>query len=253
MAVLQLYDCDAWFGRRLFVLPGSFSSKQELLERMDRYGIARALTHYSVSRELDPVAGNRMLMEELAGEPRLTPMWTVMPHHTGEFPAPKALLAQMAEQGVRAVTMFPTTAYCYSMAEWNCGELFSALEDARVPLFLSLPQFGMSFEAIHDFCAAHPSLPLVLSELNYRNGRNLYPLLSKFKNLYMTSSGYKAQDGIEDVCRKFGAERILFGSSMPVGSGASAVAMITYASISDEEKALIASGNLERLLGGVRL
>ena len=60
-------------------------------------------------------------------------------------------------------------------------------------------------------------------------------------------------DGIEDVCAKFGAERILFGSSLPYGAGSAAVSMITYANISEEEKELIASGNLERLLGGVKL
>lgn len=252
--IFEFYDCDAWFGRRKLVLPGSFSSKTELLERMDRYGIARALTHHSVARELDPIAGNRMLMEELEGEPRLTPMWTVMPHHTDEFPAPKELLAQMEQNNVRAVTMFPNGAYYYyNISKWNCGELFAALEDARIPLFLEFSQFDGGFDAIHDFCEEYKKLPLVLTGLTYRHGRNLYPLLAKFKNLHLASFGYKAQDGIEDICRRFGAERILFGSSMPVGSGAGAVAMVTYANISDTEKALVASGNLERLLGGVKL
>ena len=77
-------------------------------------------------------------------------------------------------------------------------------------------------------------------------------ILKKHKNLYLETFGFKAQDGIEEVCKVFGAERLIFGSGMPESSGAAAVTMITYANISFEEKQMIASENLEKLLGGVK-
>ena len=52
---------------------------------------------------------------------------------------------------------------------------------------------------------------------------------------------------------RFGAERLLFGTNMPQGAGSAAIAMITYADISLEEKKLIASENLNRILGGVKI
>ena len=58
-------------------------------------------------------------------------------------------------------------------------------------------------------------------------------------------------EGIEDTVERFGASRLVFGSGMPNVSGASSVALLTYARISDEDKALIGSGNIKRLLSEV--
>jgi hypothetical protein len=55
------------------------------------------------------------------------------------------------------------------------------------------------------------------------------------------------------MCEYFGAERMIFDTGLPTGSATAAVSLICYAEISEEEKALIASGNLERMLGEVKL
>lgn len=251
--MIRFYDCEAAFGRRRTVLPGSFWSKEDLLVQMQQCGISRALVRHSVAAELDPMAGNQMLMEEIADTPCLTPLWTVQPHHTGEFWEPKELLDKMKANGVAAVTMFGGTEQNFVTFEWNCGELFDALEDARVPLFVGLGQITGGYNGVYELLKKHPKLPVVLNGVGYRDGRNLYPLLASFSNLHISSCGWKAQAGIEDVCEKFGAERILFGSNLPIQSGGAAVAMVMYAAISEEEKQMIASGNLERLLGGVKL
>ncbi len=252
--MLRFYDSEASFGRRNVVLPGSFWKKEDLLAQMDRCGIERALVRHAVAAELDPMVGNQMLMEEIADTPNLTPLWTVQPHHTGEFWEPKELLSKMEANDVRAVTMFGYAGdQNFITSEWNCGALYDALEDVRIPLFIGLVQITGGYEGLQKILKAHPKLPIVLSGVTYRDARNLYALLDRYSNLHITSAGWKAMDGIEDVCAKFGAERILFGSSLPYGAGGAAIATVTYANISDEEKQLIASENLERLLGGVKL
>jgi predicted TIM-barrel fold metal-dependent hydrolase len=90
-----------------------------------------------------------------------------------------------------------------------------------------------------------------LTNLHYNCARNLYPLLAKFENLYVETIGFKVYGGIEDVCEKFGAGRLLFGTGAPKYAGSGAVGMITYAGISDAEKRMIASGNLERILESI--
>lgn len=252
MESLKFFDCSCSIGMRGIVYPGSFYKINDLVEKMNRYGIEKALVYHSMAREYNPCEGNRMLVDEIKGFPLLVPVWVVMPHNTGEFPKPDELLRQMKHEGVKAVRIFPSaTDQNYCISQWNCGELFLALQKAKVPLIIGIDQ--LSWNELHDLCNSYPGLNIVLTSVNYRVDRNLYSLLGKFRNLFIETIGYKVHSGIEEICTKFGAERLIFGSSMPLYSGAAAVSMINYACISDEEKSLIACRNLEILLEGVQL
>ena len=81
----------------------------------------------------------------------------------------------------------------------------------------------------------------------------MYAILKKFDNLFIEIFGYKVHQGLEEVCKEFGAHRLIYGSGMPVFSGSAAVNVINYARIGDQEKRMIAFENLEALLGGVKL
>lgn len=252
MEELQYFDCNCSFGMRGIVEPGSFHKAGDLVERMRHYGIKRALVYHSMAREYNPAVGNSMLMKEITDDPSFYPLWVVMPHHTGEFPEPEELRRRMKEYNVRAVRMFPAPAeHCYSLARWNCGELLSMLEACKIPLFIGLAQ--LDWERLHELCSDYPGLKIIVTELGYSVDRDLYPLLKKFENLYIETTGYKVHSGIEEICGRFGAHRLIFGSRMPEYSGGSAVSMINYARITENEKKMIAGENLEKLLGGVQL
>lgn len=249
----RFFDCRASFGMRSYRAPGSFYKKEDLLKKMADYSIEGALVYHSMAKEYDPQVGNEMLCSELEGETKLFPVWVVLPHYTGEFDPPERLLKSMREHGVKAVTMFPSpSCQNYSFAEFTCGGLFRMCAEHRIPLFIDLDQMG-GFRAVDALCSAYPDLPLVVTKVGYRVDRDLYPLMEKYRNFYIEISGYKVMDGIRQLCRRFGAQRLLFGTGMPETSGAAAVGLVSYADISDGEKQLIASKNLLKLLGGVRL
>ena len=251
MEPLNFFDCNCSFGMRSVKYPGSFSSLDELIRNMNNYGIKKALVYHSMAREYDIKTGNKMLMTEIADYPFLYPVWIVMHHHTGEFPSPDLLKAQLKENNVKAVRIFPSILdHWYSISDWNCKELFNMLETSKIPLIVGLDQ--ITWDELHNLCLHHPELIVILSDVNYRINRNLYTLLEKFPNLHVETSGYKGFDGISDFCKFFGAHRLIFGTAMPVLSGAAAVSMINYARISDKEKQMIASENLEKLIGGIR-
>jgi predicted TIM-barrel fold metal-dependent hydrolase len=232
--------------------PGSFYRVEDLVNRMERYGIEKALVYHSMAREYNPAEGNKMLMEEIKDYPSLIPVWVVMHHHTNEFPEPGELAGQMKNSGIKAVRMFPAAwEQNYSTSEWNCGELFSFFEDYRIPLLIGLDQLG--WDGLNTLCSSHPELRIILTSVDYRVDRNLYALMEKFRNIYIETIGYKVHSGIEEICGRFGAERLIFGSGMPVLSGGSAVSMINYSRISDREKRMIAADNIKALLGGVLL
>lgn len=250
MEQLNFFDCSLSFGRRKIVERGSFYTKEDLLKYMDLYGIKRGIVYHSLAREDEMINGNNFLLEEIKSDSNLIPAWVVMPHHTGEFYAPDVLKGKMKEKGIRFVRMFPSDRDGrYSLSPWNCGELFSLLNETEVPVII--PLTSITFDEIFEILSRYTNLRLILSDLNYRIDRNLYPLLKQLPHLYLETMGYKVNGGIEEICSKFGAHRLVFGSSMPEKSGASAVTMINYARISTEEKKMIAETNLENLLKGV--
>ena len=247
MQTNYFFDCNCSVGKRSRPAPGTFSHPQDLKNRMQRYGIEKALVYHSMAREYDPETGNRMILAEIRDDPTLLPVWVTMHHHTGECLVPGTLVDRLVQHKIRAVRMFPAQAdQNFSIAEWNCGELLGALADAGVVLLIGMNQ--LTWDELNQLCGNHPKLKVIFTDLNYRIDRNIYALLDRHPALHLESGGYKVHNGIEEICGRFGAQRLVFGSGMPMYSGASAVSMIRYARISEREKSLIAFGNLSALL-----
>jgi len=91
-------------------------------------------------------------------------------------------------------------------------------------------------------------LRLVLLNVSYRINRDLYPRLKAYRHLYVETSGLEQHCGIQDVCERFGPERMLFGSRMPFFCAGASRHAIDCADISEDAKTAIGGGNLRRLL-----
>jgi predicted TIM-barrel fold metal-dependent hydrolase len=248
---LDFYDCNGMVGARRQVMhPGSHYDSGEYIRKMEHYGIARGLVCHAVAVENEPMEGNLALTKLIKNYPNLRPVFAALPHHTGEFPEPDAFRVFLKENNAAAVTILPRS-YLHGTEDWVCGGLLSMLSECRVPLIAALGE--ITYADVHRFLTGCPRLRLILTNLHYNCARNLYPLLGKFENLYIETIGFKVHGGIEDVCEKFGAGRLVFGTNAPLYAGSGAVGMITYAPVTREEKQMIASGNLERILGGIEL
>lgn len=244
---LTFFDCNCALGHVAVPQPGSFFTAAELVQELDYFDIARALVYHTEALYLHPATGNRRLLAEIAGHERLVPCWVVVPHFTGEMPAPEELVADMQRQGVRAVRVFP--AYRnqnWSLSDWSAGPLLACLAAQRVPLFVSLDQ--VNWDIIYRLGSTYPELPLVVTEVRYEEWRHLFPLLERLPNLHVEISWLVVHFGLEAAVSRFGAGRFLFGSRMPVFSAGPALCHVNYAGLSEADKALIAGENLHRLL-----
>jgi len=253
---LNLFDANCRLGPSDLTASGAPVTVPDLEQEMDRLGIAEALVYHASASGYDPEFGNTQLLQELSTASRLHPCWVVMPHYTGEMEDPATLIPRMLAAGVHAVRMLPAV-HRFSISGWSVDELLGELNTHRIPLFLD---FGRShwaeevvnYDAVARICREFPSLPVVLVREGIGSSRYLYPLLECFGNLHLELSYYQASDGVADICRRFGAERLLFGTGLPEYSGGPAISMLYFSGISFEDKKRIAGGNLRNLLAAAR-
>lgn len=261
---MELFDCNLCFGREMlnhecvnhenFIVLEQVKTAEdaeELLRYMDKFDIRRGIVWHKSQYELDADAGNRRLMSETAGhEERLIPSWTVLPAVTDEQYDPEVFFPAMKEAGVRTLRAFPVQDR-YFLNVVTMGEQLSLFCEKRIPLFLS-PMTG--FEYIYEVLKEFQELTVVLVNIGWwPSARLVYPLLKVYKNVYFETGDFSMLHGYEEVCRKFGSERMLFGTNFPTNSMAGSIYSLMSAKIPEEDRENIAHKNLERILSEVRL
>ena len=247
--MMDLFDAHAGFGGANSGHPW-VPTAEELLGHMGRLSIARAL----VRTDFEDMDGNvplsnRLLYETCAQHDSLTPCPTLLPAAIGDVPSEEEQIGDLIANDSGAATLRPGQD-SWSTAEWCAGKLFGMLEERRVPVLCRHSSFG--FEATAELAARYPELPLVVFQTAYAP-RMLVPLMTAFKNVYLAfGSHYSGHRAIEAMTELVGPERLLFGTGFPHADLMPAITMLTYAEIGDADRQLIGSGNLDRLIGGIR-
>jgi len=255
MAGPSFFDLTCSFGIHNRSVPEPLRCVEGLLGEMKRYGIGKALICHAVATEHSPELGNAMTLEASKAAPNLAPCWVFLPSKVGGDP--EQGVASMLSTGSRVAKLLPEF-YFFDVAEWCMADTYDALEEHRIPVVLDFlsPSFGddlVRWRDVVDVCLAHPDLPVIASEYRYRSNRRMYQALSQCDNLMLDLSGLWLYRGVDSVCEEFGADRLLFGTRLPYRDPSSALGMVSYSTISDKEKAMVAGGNLERLIRGVKV
>ena len=85
---------------------GQPETADEIIAAMGHFGIHEALVVDVLSREVNPMAGNKRILQRTKDCPRLHPAWAGLMSHSREFPPPRDFVAQMRESGVGALFLF---------------------------------------------------------------------------------------------------------------------------------------------------
>jgi len=255
---LNILDANCVVGRHLKSGPGGACDAADLLQTMDRFGIAGALVIDSLARENHPADGNERIVGTVRENPRLLPAWAVLPPGTtDEQLPPSELLDTMRECGVRAVFLFPNQ-YRFNLSDWCLDDLAATLAEARVPVFVNPNEIGpggvgvdqTDWEGIVGLCRRQPDLPVIVSEHRIRRTqRLLYRALDACPNLRVELSCYWLSRGIEYITERWGAERLVFGSSWPSMGAGTTLGNLMLAEIGEDDRRKIAGDNLRNLLG----
>jgi len=248
--MIDLFDAQAGFGggrRGESWAP----SAEELLGHMARLSVARALVRTEFEEmDSDPIYSNQLLYKTCSLHPCLVPCPTVLPTGHGDVPSERQQIDELAGHGSGAVTLRPEQdGWC--TAEWCAGTLLVLLEERRIPVLCRNSVLG--FEAVADLAQRHLKLPIVMFHVGFRSQRMLVSLMKAFDNVHLAiGSPYSLHLGVESVAGHVGAERLLFGTGVPYAEPMASVTMLAYSGLSDADKQLIGSGNLERLIAGIQ-
>lgn len=231
---------DDLFGNRAANTPA------ELLAEMDRYGIDRALVQYSALDAVGAVFSNDWISRFVAADTsgRLKGVWCLLPPHCGELP--EDLFGEMQKNNIAALTLSPF-GHNWVPCKITIGKLMAEAAVRQIPILLN--HYNARWPELYSFVEMFPENRLLVHDTT-RHGpdRRLCPLMENYPNLYYVLSAHWVPEGIRDLAEKYGAERLLYGSAYPLYHQGSMMLALKHSGLSDQEIAMIAGGNLKKLL-----
>jgi len=249
---LHLFDANIWLGR-----PGYFPLAEELhiinlTNVLKKYSIHGALVSHWGGVTMSAQDCNQALIDVQNDLPEnVYTIWTGLPL----FPREQDPLPGFGkpDSHLRGVRLFPKS-HNYSLTQWVVGELCEWCIAYNVPLFFW--HVEIEWNPLYRLAQQYPDLHIIIEsqwqKILYHN-RNLYSLMKAHNNVYIETSNFVGQDFITHAVRTFGAERLIFGSFLPVNDPFTSIGMILDADISEKEKILIAGENIKRLINEVKL
>jgi uncharacterized protein len=247
---LSFFDCNCMIGTRADRKVGEPWTREELLSSMENCGVSDALVTHALSRDYDAAAGNQEIARVISDSPKLHGCWAILPPASGEIQEPQTFLKQMSAARVVAAIAYPLS-HRFTLSEWCMGPLLSALEEARVPLLLPFGQ--QTWDEVERLCGRYPSLPVIVTGLNYRQLRFLLSLWENRRNVFVDLSWFSIHDGLAYLADHDLLGQVLFGTNYPLYEPGAALTMVTYANISDDERRRVAGGTLREIISRRRL
>ena len=248
MKDLMFFDANCSLGKNEH---GQGVHKDELLKDMDYFGVDKALVR-SFMKFQNAVYTNDYIAKAVRVEERLVGVWCILPDQCDEVPKPDDFFAQMKENNIGAITLLPEL-HRFLPNRLTIGRIMDAAAERRVPVLLD--GFKGKWKEMYEFMATFPNNVFLSMSASGKWGtdRNIRPLLENYPNFYFELMGYWVPEGIRDLARTYGAERLLFGSSYPRYDQGSGMLQLKQSGLSAEEIALSAGKNLEKLLDEVQL
>lgn len=258
-ADLDLFDAWCVVGRQHSRAFRGGLEAGELLDLMDQYDIREVLASHAAARlpRVPYRMANEILMEEVAGHPRLHPCWTLSPELDWHGDTPEQAVQRLLDAGVRAAHL-PSLRQPFEV--WSWAPLLRVLEAHRVPSLvdygtghvLSLPMRNViDWQKLYDIAHAFPDLPLILTGFRFPR-REVFLLMSHCPNLHTVDLCF-ADPGGRTPEQLLPPERFLLGTGAPEWDPGMVVNVAQYSEVLDARgKKLVSGDNLRHLMEAVR-
>jgi uncharacterized protein len=241
------FDCNKYFGPGFPEHP-DFPGATDLLSHMNRLGIDRVVAWHTAARENHPMAGNEQMLRELEATDtadRIVPSFIITRSIIDEHGEMERLLDLVKKHNIKAFHFFPEKS---GSSLNDIAPLIRTILPFNPVLFLdSFENLGDDIESLLKFSADFPRVNIIFTNAMWGHLGKLYKLMEARPNILVDTSLLHVYKANEYIIRKFGAERLIFGTGYKSNNGAS-IAALAHAEITPEHARMIAHGNLERLL-----
>lgn len=227
-------------------------SADDLIGLMDRNGIDRAAVISLRGVIVDWRKGNEETLFAARRYPdRLVAMATISPFLGGDG----GELERAIDAGMRGVRLYPSF-HSYRLDSEFVDDLCRVAGERHVPVMIpTRPMMNWRFPAVSlDSIGAvverHPDTMFMMSGPNYLiEYRALVRLMKKCANAWYEISCLQGFGAVAKLVGEVGVERVLFGTGAVLHYPACNVAKLEHAGLGEQERAAIAWGNAERLMG----
>lgn len=246
---LHLFDCQTGFG-------GASSGSRKILTDSDlaiqyeRLNIDGGLIRIApVEMETDIELTNTKLYTVCQEREQWIPCPVVMPNTGQDWLDEEEQVDLAIRNRSGAAWIRPETDYWF-VTPWISDRLFQAMQDRRLPLYLSHKE--ISLETAAQVAGRFPDLPVILADVNYREHRMYAALLEHAPNIRLSiGTRFTVHGGIEQLVYRLGAERLVFGTGFPDSEPMGAAMQLIYAELSNTAKQKIGTENAMHLLEAI--
>ncbi len=217
---------------------------QDLIEEMQYCQIHGALASSRTSKDYSAVKGNTQILDAIKRNERLYGVATILPDLKYELRQGDTYLQNLADAGIRAFKMYPSTAN-HGFDPFTLDTTAEFLTSRDIPLIVDFSEVNMKDlrEVLHEY----RDLKILLCGTYWSTNRRVFRLMERYQNLYIEFSSNQAND-ILDLCKRyFGIERVLFGSDYPNKSVGALKSLVEYSKLSEDDKDKVAAGNAAKL------
>jgi predicted TIM-barrel fold metal-dependent hydrolase len=216
-------------------------SVEKLVSSMRKNGVAGALTYSLMGVAYDFQEGNEETSTACSANPGLLPVATVDPRrYLGVIEE----IGRCRSRGFVALRVFPEQ-QGWKINSALFGPILNECERVRMPLIVSAAA-GLTdiLQAVNG-----STVPLIVTGIGYANLAEGIAVAEEHPSMLIEVQVMDPPDSLRVAVDALGAERFVFGSNAPSLSMRASLNLVAESELSDEQKALVFGGNLQRVLG----
>lgn len=244
-------DANALFGK-FSIRTSGIDDPNEFVRYMDEYGIDRSIIVALSAMTFDTVIGNGDTIGACDAHPeRLMGLCVVNPKTdlTDAFEQ----MERCRDAGLVGLRLTPQHGYSYSDVELLSPVIDRAAEYGW-PVWLSLvvvqnTPFGRQpVTAVGPIIDAYPQVPFIVTGTSYGGRLEAVRALEDRPNAFADIGTMQCYRGVDRMCEDLGAEKIVLGTGFAINHYGITLAKLETAEISEDDKELIRSGNIQGIL-----
>ena len=247
---MKIIDVNCAIGAPL--VSQRFTTVEGLLQWMDDYRIESALVHHAEAQREPYMANALMCRISAESDGRIRACMALNPSLEDlGLPGEGDPVERLKALRPSAVRAFPD-AQRYPFTAFYAAHILEVCQQLHMPLIVDVTYNDLFLAMLPEICEKYPDVPLILPRFGLNRSRQYMPILEKLPNVYLDMSIMLDTGSLEEICRRFGSEHLVFGSGMPTYEPGGALGLLYYAQISDADKENITHANFERLEKAIR-